>query len=185
MIVGMVATAALTDVLLEELARAFPDRRLLGAWLYGSRARDEARGDSDIDVGVLCDRNLDPVTLFDTKGRLEARLGAAVDLVDLRQAGGLLRVEATHHGRPLVTPAAEADLFTTHALSDHAAFAPRRRAATRSFTEKLRGRCRRDPETCEHRPLPRIGAALRRRRPRPARGCDGARRRRAQSPAGL
>jgi predicted nucleotidyltransferase len=136
----MVATAALADVLLEELARAFPDHRLLGAWLYGSRARDEARGDSDIDVGVLCDQALDPVTLFDTKGRLEARLGTAVDLVDLRQAGGLLRVEATHHGRPLVALAAEADLFTTHALSDHAAFAPRRQAATRAFAEKLRGR---------------------------------------------
>ena len=136
----MVTAAFLADALLEELANAFPQRRVCGVWLYGSQARNEARGDSDVDVGVLCDRALDPLALFDVQGRLESRLGKAVDLVDLRRAGGLLRVEATYHGRPLMTPTAEADLFTTHALSDHAAFAPHRRAATRAFEEKLRGR---------------------------------------------
>lgn len=140
MMLIMVTAAFLADALLEELASAFPQRRVLGAWLYGSQARNEARGDSDVDVGVLCDRALEPVALFDVKGRLESRLGTAVDLVDLRRAGGLLRVEATHHGRPLITPTNEADLFTTHALSDHAAFAPHRRAATRAFEQKLRCR---------------------------------------------
>jgi predicted nucleotidyltransferase len=136
--VHMVALTRLTDALLEELATSFPDRRVLGIWLYGSHARHEARGDSDIDVGVLCDEALAPVALFDATGRLEARLGTAVDLVDLRQAGGLLRVEATHHGCPLVTPTTEADLFTTHVLADHAAFARNRRAATSAFEEKFR-----------------------------------------------
>lgn len=136
----MVALTRLTDALLQELATSFPDRRVLGAWLYGSHARDEARGDSDVDIGVLCDGALDPVTLFDARGRLESRLGTAVDLVDLRQAGGLLRVEATHHGCPLMSPTTEADLFTTHALADHAAFARNRRAATSAFEEKFRVR---------------------------------------------
>jgi hypothetical protein len=111
----------------------------VGAWLYGSHARGEARPGSDIDLAVLADEPLDPVALFDSSGRLAARLGAVVDLVDLRRAGGLLRVEATHHGRPLLPPTHEADLFTAHALADHAAFSPRRRAATRAFEEKLRG----------------------------------------------
>lgn len=136
----MVAIDELGETLRGELAAAFPRRRVLGAWLYGSRARAAARADSDIDLAVLCDGPLDPVALCDVSGRLAARLGATVDLVDLRTAGGLLRVEATHHGLPLVTPAFEAELFTTHALADHAAFGPRRRAATQAFEEKLRGR---------------------------------------------
>ncbi len=140
MMVAMVAPDRLADALRQELTAAFPDRRLLGAWLYGSHARGEARRDSDIDVGVLCDQALDPVALFDASSRLAAQLGAAVDLVDLRRAGGLLRVEATHHGRPLVPPTIDADLFGTHALSDHAAFAPNRRAATQAFTEKFHAR---------------------------------------------
>lgn len=136
----MVALDQIGATLLDELAAAFPQQRVLGAWLYGSQARGEARADSDLDLAVLCDGPLDPVALFDASGRLAARLGTSVDLVDLRRAGGLLRVEATHRGRPLVPPSLAADLFTTHALADHAAFAPRRREATRAFEEKLRGR---------------------------------------------
>jgi predicted nucleotidyltransferase len=136
----MIAPEHLADILVGELAATFPRQRLLGAWLYGSRARGEARAGSDVDLAVLCDEPLDPVALFDASGRLSARLGATVDLVDLQRAGGLLRVEATHHGRPLTPLSTEADLFATHALADHAAFAPRRQAATRAFEEKLRGR---------------------------------------------
>ncbi|MFM8493953.1 MAG: type VII toxin-antitoxin system MntA family adenylyltransferase antitoxin [Planctomycetia bacterium] len=136
----MVALDQLGEALLSELAAAFPQQRVLGAWLYGSQARGEARTGSDIDLAVLCEGPLDPVALFDASGRLAAKLGMAVDLVDLRRAGGLLRVEATHHGRPLVPLSLEAELFATHALADHAAFAPLRRAATRAFEEKLRGR---------------------------------------------
>ena len=92
----------LTESLAAEIAAAFPERKVHGAWLFGSHARGEARGDSDIDVGLLCDQPLDPVAVFDAGGRLAARCGTAVDLVDLRRAGTLLRVEATHRGRPLV-----------------------------------------------------------------------------------
>jgi predicted nucleotidyltransferase len=136
----MVALDHLADILIAELGAAFPDRRLLGAWLYGSRARGEERADSDIDIAVFSDTPLDPVALFDASSRLAARLGAAVDVVDLRRAGGLLRVEATHRGRAILPPTLEAELFTTHALADHASFAPNRRAATAAMQEKFRAR---------------------------------------------
>lgn len=71
---------------------------------------------------------------------LAAAVGSDVDLVDLRRAGGLLRVEAMHGGRPLVRPATEADLFATHALADHLWFAANRKAATRAIQEKFRAR---------------------------------------------
>lgn len=134
MIKGMIPGDRLTDPLRQELTATVPDRRLLSAWLSGSHARGEAR--SDIDVGMLSDEPLDSASLFDVSGRLAARLGATVDLVDLRRAGGLLRVEATHHGRPLVPPTFEADLFTTHAMpirrSLRSIAAPQRKPSSRS-----------------------------------------------------
>jgi predicted nucleotidyltransferase len=136
----MVAIETLPAALVRELAAAFPERRVWGAWLYGSHATGRSRGDSDVDVAVLCDRPLDQVALFDVGYRLAAALGAVIDLVDLRRAGGLLRVEATQRGRILVPATLEADLFTTHALADHAAFAPNRRAATAAMREKFRAR---------------------------------------------
>lgn len=136
----MVALDRLPDAVREELRASFPERRLLGAWLYGSHASGRSRADSDVDIAVLCDTPLDPVALFDAGCRLAARLGADVDLVDLRRAGGLLRVEATHRGRAVVPPTTEANLFTTHALADHAAFARNRRAATAAMQEKFGAR---------------------------------------------
>ena len=133
----MVALDRLSNSLRDELRASFPERRLLGAWLYGSRATGRHRADSDVDIAVLCDAPLEPVALFDAGCRLAAQLGAAVDLVDLRRSGGLLRVEATHRGRPLVPPSSEADFFVAHALADHAAFAENRRAATAAMREKF------------------------------------------------
>jgi len=136
----MVAIDHLAETLARELRAAFPDRRLWGAWLYGSRAHGRARPESDVDIAVLCDFPLDPVVLFDVSGRLAAAVGATVDLVDLARAGGLLRVEATQAGRALLPPTIEADFFTTHALADHAAFAANRRQATAALREKFRAR---------------------------------------------
>jgi hypothetical protein len=39
-----------------------------------------------------------------------------------------------------VPPAVEADLFATHAIADHLAFAANRRAATAAMQEKFRAR---------------------------------------------
>ena len=83
-----------------------------------------ARADSDVDVAILFDGPLDPVTLFDTGCRLAAELGVPVDLVDLRRAGGLLRVEATQRGRALVPPTVEAPRASNYAVLLHVRVAP-------------------------------------------------------------
>jgi predicted nucleotidyltransferase len=59
------------------------------AWLFGSRARGEARADSDVDVAVLLDRDPAP-TLSGSgvrlAGELERVVGATVDLIVLNRA---------------------------------------------------------------------------------------------------
>ena len=57
----MVALDTLAADVVQEVTASFPNRRVLGAWLYGSRGRGEARADSDIDIAILCDVPLDPV----------------------------------------------------------------------------------------------------------------------------
>ena len=71
--------------------------------LYGSRARDDARPDSDSDVGVLHRTGIVPANRFLD---LAVRLGDAtglpdIDLVDLRRAPGLLQHQAGTHGKAL------------------------------------------------------------------------------------
>jgi len=126
---------------LDALGRAFPAHRLLGVWLFGSQARGEATARSDVDLAVLADARLDPIAVGAAASVLEGIAGARVDLVDLRAASGLLRVQATHDGRLIAAPdRVGAELFATHALSDFAAFGPNRRMCTEAMKEKFRGR---------------------------------------------
>lgn len=136
----MIDRPRFADQVMEMLEQAFPDRRFFGVWLHGSHARGEANPRSDVDLAVLADRRLDPIAVGMAATRLERVAGTRVDLVDLRAASGLLRVMATHEGRLLAAPNRfEADLFATHAISDHAAFGPNRRLCTEAMRERFRG----------------------------------------------
>ncbi len=81
------------DGKLRELAIAARERRGLKLLvLYGSRARGQARPDSDWDLGYIADGP------FDVDEFLAAAVGAfgsdAIDLVDLDRASGQLRFRA-------------------------------------------------------------------------------------------
>jgi predicted nucleotidyltransferase len=137
----MVDRPDFADRVLDALGRVFPAHRLLGVWLFGSQARGEATDRSDVDLAVLADARLDPLAVGAAASALERIAGARVDLVDLRAASGLLRVQATHEGRLIAAPDRfRAELFATHALSDFAAFGPNRRMCTEALKAKFRGR---------------------------------------------
>ncbi len=130
----------LANAVSESVRRACPDRRLCAIWLYGSEARGEAKSDSDIDLAILADSPLDPIELGLAAVELEGRLGRRVDLVDLRRASVLLRVQATYGGKLLLAPdSTEAALFETHAISDYGSFAANRKMCTDAMLEKFRG----------------------------------------------
>lgn len=135
----MVGSPQFADRVLEILARTLPGRRVLGVWIFGSHARGEATSRSDLDLAVLADRRVDPIAVGVAATELERLAGSRVDLVDLRSASGLLKVQATHEGTLLAAPdRLQAELFAAHAISDHASFAPNRRMATEAMQEKFR-----------------------------------------------
>ncbi len=67
-------------------------------YVFGSRAANQARPDSDLDIAVL----LPPMTRIDDKlsilSRLAVELKLEVDLVDLRAASDVLRREVLANG---------------------------------------------------------------------------------------
>jgi predicted nucleotidyltransferase len=85
-------------VTVQELALAIRETPDLDALLlFGSRARGDARPDSDWDFGYLATRGLDITALLST---LVTIVGTdRVDLVDLNRAGGLLRFRVARDGQ--------------------------------------------------------------------------------------
>ena len=75
--------------------------RLLGAWIFGSRARGEATAESDYDVAVLTEPplGLERLALAERIGR---ELGLDIDLVDLRTGSATLAWEVITTGRVIV-----------------------------------------------------------------------------------
>jgi len=62
-----------------------------GVWAFGSRARREARADSDRALGVLLEGMANRFALWSVSAQLAETLGDPVDLVDLRRANTVLR----------------------------------------------------------------------------------------------
>jgi predicted nucleotidyltransferase len=114
------------EALSETLKRHVPD--LVAAYLFGSRARDEAGPASDYDIAVLVGRPLDSQFRWALQEELAVLVHANVDLVDLRRASTVMRVQVLKDGRVLVDNDRSArELFEATALSDYARLNEERR----------------------------------------------------------
>lgn len=121
---------------LADALAASPEVRL--AVLFGSRARGEARADSDVDLAVL--GATDPVALAD---RLGQACGLEVDIVRLERDLPVPLLRSILRDAVIVfARAGEAARWVVRAQTLLALVGPRHRDAARRFLERLAARGR-------------------------------------------
>jgi predicted nucleotidyltransferase len=84
------------DMAIKVLREAIPD--LVAVYLYGSEATSEARPDSDVDLAVLAGNSMPAAKQFDLRQDIESLLHRDVDLVDMRMASTVLRMQVISTG---------------------------------------------------------------------------------------
>jgi uncharacterized protein len=73
-------------------------------YVFGSVATGDDLPGSDVDVALLAPRKLDSMARFRLQERIAVKLGRSVDLVDLRAASTVMRVEVLRHGEVRLRP---------------------------------------------------------------------------------
>ncbi len=108
------------------LRRALPD--LAVVYLFGSAASGQMHPESDVDLAFLARADVDSVTRFELQERLAALLHRSVDLVDLRTAPTVLRLQVINEGLVLFERgAAERAFFEAVTLAAYARLNEERR----------------------------------------------------------
>jgi predicted nucleotidyltransferase len=100
----------------------------VAVYLFGSQARGDSAKDADIDLAVLAKGKLDPVARWKLQEDLAALAHRNVDLVDLRQASTVMRVQVLRDAAVLVdAQPSERMAFEMTALSAYARLNEERR----------------------------------------------------------
>ncbi len=114
------------DALIEHVRQAVPD--LIAFYRFGSQAQGTATPESDVDLAILAHRPLSLAVLFDLQQQLAALLHKDVDLVDLRSASTVLRMQVVSTGECLVSANEQnREEFEARALSAYARLNEERR----------------------------------------------------------
>lgn len=90
-----ITLAAARDALVERLPKVW------AVYVHGSFALGDARLDSDLDLAVLLPPGETLEQPWELAAKLATRVGRDVDLVDLRQASDILRIQVLKHGHVL------------------------------------------------------------------------------------
>ena len=105
---------------------AIPD--VIAIYRFGSTVSGQTHAESDVDLAFLAPRALAPVPRFELQERLAVALGRDVDLLDLRAASTVMRMQVIAHGRALfVADVREAERFADYAFSAYARLNEERR----------------------------------------------------------
>ncbi len=123
------------DRIVRMLREALPD--LLAVYRFGSTAAGMAIRDSDLDLAVLCSDPLAPERRWDVQETLAVALRLPVDLVDLRSASTVMRVQVLQSAVLLWEADSYArERFEVSALSAYAYLNEERREILRQVTKE-------------------------------------------------
>lgn len=127
------------DMLMMQLAETVRDRLpgVLAVYVFGSVAAGNAGHESDLDLAVLAAGPLPAVQLWETAQQLSEQTACSIDLVDLRTASAVMRMEVIGHGRRLLCDDAEsAEAFEDFVFADHARLNEERAAILEDIRER-------------------------------------------------
>ena len=109
------------------IREAVPD--VVAVYRFGSTVSGTTHRESDVDLAFLAQVPFDAVRRFELQERLAVELRRNVDLVDLRSASTVMRMQVVSTGEAIaVFDQSEKDRFETHVYSSYARLNEERRA---------------------------------------------------------
>jgi len=121
--------------LIAHIRKAVPD--LIACYRFGSTERGNTRPDSDIDLAILSDKTLSERNRFELAQDLAVQLHRDVDLVDLRAASTVMRMQVLSTGTCLATQDERARReFEMYAYSDYARLNEERREIVKGIVKR-------------------------------------------------
>lgn len=122
------------SALIDHIRKSVPN--LIALYCFGSQVKGSVRPDSDIDLAVLASDPIPSLRRFELAQELAVQLHRDVDLVDLRSASTVMRMQVISTGTCLDAPDEPARReFEMYAYSDYARLNEERRDILKRIAE--------------------------------------------------
>jgi len=92
-------TDRISSEVMQKIRTLFPD--VMAVYLFGSAASGQMHFESDIDLAVLADSPIDPEQLWMLAQDIAAMVNVEIDLIDLRTASTVMRMQIVEGGKRL------------------------------------------------------------------------------------
>lgn len=123
-------------IVVDFLMKALPNTNLV--YLFGSRVDDSHSENSDWDIALLSDNELDNVQRWEIAQALAAKLNTDVDLIDLYCASTVMQKQIIDTGVLLFERANEAAKFDMKVLSMYARLEDSRAQLVEDFVKEVK-----------------------------------------------
>jgi len=107
-------------------------------YLFGSRAKGEARTDSDWDIALMNECKIPAIDLWELKELIANEFGAEIDLIDLLQSTTVLNLQVIEHGALLYDKNSESALFETQIISMYSRLQEDRKDIVSNFVDQIK-----------------------------------------------
>lgn len=106
-------------------------------YIFGSIITNRVRNDSDIDIAILTDKNIDEYQLYMMSQQLADDLKREVDIVDLKRASTVFKAEVLRNGKLIYnSDNQEKMIFQLGVLQDYVFLNERRREIINKLKKK-------------------------------------------------
>lgn len=123
------------NALIKHVRQSVPD--LIALYRFGSQAKGTARPNSDVDLAVLASNPIPNMRRFELAQELATQLHRDVDLVDLRTASTVMRMQVISTGECLASQDESARReFEMYAYSDYARLNEERREIIKGIIKR-------------------------------------------------